>query len=571
MGLKVWYMSFFGLAALALYSCGTRPQITPEGPHWVDEEKSIDKPEATNSSLAWDAVDNTLFDQALQGLNIERDFRIITGNRRESRNINAFDEVPNSSWFTNRHHLFPLTEEDLTRGVNTSDGPDTSGTWLVFRPKVGGATPGFWIEDARGDQYILKFDPPENPELATGAAAIGSRYFYACGYNVPQETIVHWHPDKLRIKEGVTYRPPGGERMPFTRQVLDSILVGVHRQDDGTIRSLASRALPNVIGPFSYKGRRSDDPNDWCPHQDRRELRALYVIASLVNHYDTKDQNTLTTYETVDGKNVVMHYLIDFGSVLGSDGDNAKGPKQGYANLFDLRDAIVSLFTLGLKTWGWQHAEPSKYPSIGYFESKIFEPDKFDPIQPNPAFEEMTRRDAYWGARIVMSFDESDIRALVQAGQYSNKEAEEYLIQTLLERREKIGRYWFSKVNPLDEFVYRYTSGKVSLRFNDLAVKYGLEPTAGNEYRYSVMHDGKTIIPARSISNREVMINGKDLDAMRAAFSVTKAETDHRHRLYQIEMVTKRPETNWSKPTVVWLALNPVDNSFSMVGIEHLD
>ena len=442
----------------------------------------------------------------------------------------------------------------------------------MFRPKSGGLTPGFWIEDARGDQYIIKFDPPENPEMATGAAAIGSRYLYACGYNVPQETIVHWNPDKLRIKEGVKIRTAGGDKVPFTKQVLDSILSGVRHEPDGTIRSLASRALPNVIGPFSYKGRRHDDPNDWCPHQDRRELRALYVLASFINHYDTKDLNTLTTYETVGDKQIVRHYLIDFGSVLGSDGDNAKDAKRGYANLFDLRDAVVSLFTLGLKTWGWQHAqEAPQYPSIGYFESQIFEPNKFDPIQPNPAFEEMTNRDAYWGAKIVMSFDEADIRALVRAGEYSNPDAEEYLVKTLMERREKIGRYWFSKVNPLDDFAFRYATDGVNLRFRDLAVKYDLVPATGNEYRYSIKHGGRVAIQPRSVTEPVVDLSADDLNALRGAFSPAGAETEAGERLYQIEMSTKRPGSNWSKPTLVWLALNPVDSSFTMVGIEHLD
>ena len=559
------------VASSILWSCSSGPEISPEGPHWVEQDKSIAKPTTTDPSLAWAAVDNTFFDQATQTLDLERNFRILSGSRRQSRNINTFDEVPNSSWYTNRHHLFPMTDQELLDGPKKTAGPDTANPWQVFRPKVGGATPGFWIEDSRGDQYILKFDPPQNPELATGAGAIGSRYFYACGYNVPQETIVYWHPKNVRIKEGVTYKLSDGTKVRFTREVLDSILVNVRREPDGTIRSLASLALPNVIGPFSYKGRRKDDPNDWCPHQDRRELRALYVIASFVNHYDTKDLNTLTTFEKENGADIVKHYLIDFGSVLGSDGDDAKEPKKGYANLFDLRDVFVSIFTLGLKTWGWQHAQPPQYTSIGYFESEIFEPNKFDPIQPNPAFEEMTKCDAYWGAKIVMSFDEADIRTLVSAGQFSNPEAEEYLVRTLLERRDKIGRHWFSKVNPLDDFAFRYIEDSAALRFTDLSVKYGFETASECEYRFRINHDNNTIVPWREIRGNRILFTSSDLQVARAAYNPEKAESDIAQQLYKVEVTTRRNGGRWSKPTLVWLTLNPSDNSFALVGIEHLD
>ncbi|MCP4659693.1 MAG: hypothetical protein GY856_30185, partial [bacterium] len=167
--------------------------------------------ESSDPSLIWQVVDRTVFEQTDQLLDLDRSFRKIGGSPKQAWNPNSVDEVPNSSWFTNRHHLKPIPPDELKRGVVVSGGPDTSGMWTVYRPKVGGVTAGFWIKDAKGDAYIIKFDPPDNPELATGAAAMAGRFFYACGYNVPEETITSFRMDQLTIKEGVTWKDGQGE------------------------------------------------------------------------------------------------------------------------------------------------------------------------------------------------------------------------------------------------------------------------------------------------------------------------------------------------------------------------
>ena len=46
-----------------------------------------------------------------------------------ARNVNTLGEVPDSSWFTNRIGRRPMTIEEIVRGPNTGDGPDTSSNW----------------------------------------------------------------------------------------------------------------------------------------------------------------------------------------------------------------------------------------------------------------------------------------------------------------------------------------------------------------------------------------------------------------------------------------------------------
>jgi hypothetical protein len=83
----------------------------------------------------------------------------------------------------------------------------------------------------------------------------------------------------------------------------------------------------------------------------------------------------------------------------------------------------------------------------------------------------MTDRDAYWGAKIVASFSDAQIAAAVDAAKYEDPRAREYLVRSLIARRDKIARHWFGRVAPLDFF--RIQDG--GLRFQDLAVDIGLE------------------------------------------------------------------------------------------------
>jgi hypothetical protein len=556
---------------LLMASCSQAPAPDPQGPCWIDDDRrDIPEPEYRDPNLIWTTVDRSVFEQFEQFFDLERSFRTLFGNREEAHNINSFDHVPNSSWFTNRIGFSEVKPEDILAGIQTTPGPDTSGIWKVFRPKIQGATPGFWIEDARGDEYIIKFDPDGFPEMATASAAMASRYFYFCGYNVPQETIVHWHPDNLVIKEGATIKAPNGEKREFTREDLDHILSLIQREPDGSIRSLASLSLGKygkIKGPFSYLGRRPDDPNDWFSHQHRRELRALYVIASFINHYDAKGQNSLDVYVEDDGNRYLKHYLIDFGSAFGSDGRSPKHPIKGYANSIDLKDAIITWFTLGIKTWSWEYAGDIKYPSIGYFEADLFEPDNFDPIYPNPAFENKTARDCFWGARIVMAWRDKHLRALIKTGQYSNPEAEEYLFQTLKKRRDKIGRHWFKKVNPLDNFELSHQQEGITITFDDLGSKYELWPDDAM-YEYSIIHNDQVVIDSRRSKTREIRLDSDDLTLLTG---LQNKSNNADGRYFTLDIRTSRYSDNRSKPVRLTLWYFPDRHEFKLVGVEHLN
>jgi hypothetical protein len=92
---------------------------------------------------------------------------------------------------------------------------------------------------------------------------------------------------------------------------------------------------------------------------------------------------------------------------------------------------------------------PDVAPSVGRFESDFFDPLKWRPEYPNPAFDNMRPDDAFWGARLVAHFTDERIRAIVAKARYSDAAASEYIAKTLIARRDKVLRAWLTGVNPI--------------------------------------------------------------------------------------------------------------------------
>jgi hypothetical protein len=108
-----------------------------------------------------------------------------------------------------------------------------------------------------------------------------------------------------------------------------------------------------------------------------------------------------------------------------------------------------------------------------------------------------TTRDCYWGAKLVASFDEAQIRAAVGAGQLGDPHAEDALVQAILQRRDLTVAYWYQRVTPLEEFRLTSTPQGSTLSFKDLAVAEGVVPADGRSYEV------RFEFPAARINRRE--------------------------------------------------------------------
>ena len=191
-----------------------------------------------------------------------------------------------------------------------------------------------------------------------------------------------------------------------------------------------------------------------------------------------------------DGRQYVKHFLIDMGATLGSSSVKPRTPKSGNEYFVDVRYIVPSMMALGLYHKPWEEPMPMPFPELGYLESVVFDPGRWVTNYPKPSFQRCTARDGYWGAKIVMNFTDEDIEAVVETGQLSNPAAAQELVRLLKERRDKIGRYWCSMVNPLD----RFWIDRAGLHFEDLAVVGKIARAEDTGYRYRVLDEAGEVL-----------------------------------------------------------------------------
>jgi hypothetical protein len=399
---------------------------------------------------------------------------------RRALNINTIDEVPDSSWFTNRIlGPRPMTVDEIVKGPDLGTGP-APGQWTIVAGKSDGITPGFTILDSAGERWFIKFDPPKWREMATGAEVAVTKLFHALGYNVPENHVTRLTRDTLVVGERATIAAVDGGERQLTNRDIDRLLRIAAQEADGSYRVVASKALAGKpLGPFLYVGTRSDDPNDLVPHEHRRELRGLRVFAAWTNHVDSKAINSLDTLVTENGVATVKHHLIDFGSTLGSASIKPREYDEGHHYIADAGKTVKGIVSLGLYIPSFHFIDYPDYPSVGYFSADGFDPPAWKPRVPNPAFRRARPDDTFWAARRVMAFSDDMIRAAVKTGRYSDPAAEKHIADTLIARRDAIGRAWLTNVNPV---IDPALDGAGTLTFKNAAVAAGVaKPPASYE------------------------------------------------------------------------------------------
>lgn len=385
---------------------------------------------------------------------------------KSAQGVNTLGEPLQGAWWVKRHYYEPLSNAELVAGPGTSNPPALEGSWTIVAAKTEGVTPGFVVVDSKGDTYFVKFDPLTNPEMATAADHISIRLLHALGYHVPENYLVEFPDAILSLGDKVKVSDLHGGTRPMTKRDLVELLARVPRTQTGHYRATASLAIKGKgIGPYRYYGVRSDDPNDFIPHEHRRDLRGLAIISAWIDHDDSR---AINTYDSLaDG--FIKHYVLDLGSTLGSGTQKANSPRSGGEYLFGWKQAGLQLASLGGVKQAWSGAYFPPLPAVGRFEYKTFDPEMWVPEYPNPAFLNRLPDDEFWATKQIMAFSDQNISAIVRSAGYTSRDAQEWVIRCLIERRDKIGRAYFAKVLPIDRFAY---DGK-QIHFEDLAESAG--------------------------------------------------------------------------------------------------
>lgn len=529
-----------------------------------DQQAFAPEPEEYFSPFGWDAADQTIFRP------ISRFFAVDPAGR--AINVNARDEVPNSSWFTNRIDQVADTETFLKAGCG--DGPmldPEQGPWKVTSAKLNGANPGFVVEAPDGTSYLLKFDGTEQPERATSADVIGSVLYWNAGYFAPCNRVQFFDPKILKIEDGMTYETQSGEEKPLTKEVVDEALKKALRLDDGRVRGSSSRFVDGKpIGPWRYQSTRDDDPNDVVAHEDRRELRGGYVIASWLNHFDTREQNTMSAWmsdKSQKDHGHVRHYYIDFGDCFGSEWEfEGITRRLGHSNYLDIRHIFADWLTFGAIDRAWHN--PTWGPAgrvFQYFNVADFEPDEWKPGYPNPAFSRMQEEDGAWMARILAKMSEADILAAVELARFQGKTLQKELGRVLLGRRQRILERWFRNLSPLAD---ARVDDANRLCATDLAVHADVAEVLGTDYLVSAWGGFSDLVPLKTSDTRVATQRQGEF-----CFELPNVEGATRNRpAYLVyEILAQRGERDtWSNPVRVHLYQLGAEQ-YLLVGVERPD
>jgi hypothetical protein len=435
-------LALFGIVATMLTAFGGAVSTT--SPHFYRDDPIAREPESQDASDAAPSEIGQMYEM-VYNLLVQSGYKP-SGLR--AQNLNTVDEVPDSSWFTNRIGAKNLTIDELLRGPLVGAPPDPS-RWVIFREKTSGAHPGVTARDGKGETWFLEFDPSYYPEAATGSVVMATKFFWALGYNQVESFLTTFDPKHVEFDPEATLRRPNGKRTPFTHDDLDSILERVARRPDGTYRVIAGRLLPGkVLGNFRYEGTRPDDPNDLVPHEHRRELRALRVFGAWTNLTDLKSANTIDTLAQENGRTVVKHWLQDVGSTFGMNNDHYEWDLS-WEHFYQTDTTLKRLASFGFALSPWQTVNYVEGPSIGKFEGERFDPRTWRPQTPTTAYMELRDDDAFWAAQRVGAFSDEMIRAIIHTGEFSDAAAEKALGDIVIQRRDKVLRTYLPAVNPI--------------------------------------------------------------------------------------------------------------------------
>jgi hypothetical protein len=540
-------MRWLLILVFAACAAPTRPRFAnaPTVAH-VDDRQDVAKAPRERPYTRYLLHLDSYYQRSIRGMKLTR--------HRRALGVNSFDEVPDSTWFTNRTGRRALTVDEIRRGPGP-ESPENFLPWKIERMKSGGTAPGFVVRDSRGVKFLLKFDnSPDFPELETGADAIVTRLFYAAGYNTPSDHVVNFNRRDLQLASDA-YTKVKGKKQPLEDRHVDATLASIPRSADGKIRAIASIYVDGKpLGGSPRLGVRADDPNDLIPHEMRRDVRGQAALIAWLDHGDVKEDNTLDSWqEDPANKKIhyVIHYLIDFGESLGAGAMTR--PAVGTEFGIDFKEILTSILTLGVMPKPWESRSPrTKIRGIGLFDPADYDAATYKPTTPAhlPAIW-ADRFDNFWSSKLIIRFTREQIAAAVEAGRYTDPRAAPYLVDAIIARQRKTAQHWFRQVTPIDELAIVDNQ----LCFTDLSVRHQLE-TGVTKFTATASDAEGRSLPDRTTATADA--------AGRACLSLVLASGKDRYTIIRVDSSRGMPGTQ------VHVAIDPTTNKPWVIGIHRL-
>jgi len=480
------YIFTIFIAAIVLTSCGVGSVLRYPPHRWmIDEDRKPFDFKKTKGSTH--GLDKSVFEKMGLAATFSKTVSdvsslVMLGGRQEAIDINNFDEVADSTWFTNRIGRREISRESAVVGAGSLE--TASGPFQVLFMRTTENVPRLLVRDDAGAMFVMRFDPKGLPRISTGAEMITAGFLHAAGYNVPASSLIMLDSQRLRVTESSRKIEKYGKTSELK---IEDLLAALDNASTGSSGKYHAIVVPvpggYPLGPFKWSGKRRGDPNDRIPHEHRRVLRALYVFADFLDLSITNPFNTMDVFVP---EGYVLHTLFDLSGSLGSL-RAAELLHNGVENPdFDVSNAASALFTFGFYN-PYKDSGSKIHRELGISSTESYEPGGWGIEVKNSAFAYMTRRDAFWAAKILSRFSDEHIKAIAKRAGYEDKRLEREMAKVLVERRDRAVAYWFSQLNPLDDFDLSCGEAVCSLSFKNLSTSLSDQDAEDFTYRMKVI------------------------------------------------------------------------------------
>jgi hypothetical protein len=193
-----------------------------------------------------------------------------------------------------------------------------------------------------------------------------------------------------------------------------------------------------------------------------------------------RPDNSLDVYIGEPGEGYVKHYLLDFGEALGGHGAGRQVLWNGFEHYFSFEEMAANFITFGFRVKPWENTDFTPWKSVGPFEAEAFDPKTWKVITQYQPMQISLPEDDYWAAKVVGAVNRKHIEALVSQARYPEKEAADYMVDVLMERRQKIIDYFLYEVTPVESDGLQENT----LEIHDMGRV--LKSSNGNSYSYKI-------------------------------------------------------------------------------------